>query len=271
LAERTEIEAYTDHVLAAPQPVRDLLGIAAARIGPVQALLIGNDPSTFFNRASGFGIDEPVTVDLVADVCDFFRAHAVPQGTLMIAPPLLPPDWAQIAANQNIVQGGRFVKLVGDLASMSTMDSAAALAPGLRVGRVDRDQALDFATVMMTTFGFTAPGMIEMAAAGVGRPRWEQYAVWEGDRIVAIGSVFLNGECADMFGGATLPDARRRGAQSALLSIRTSAARAAGCRWIVAETGADGPGGRNVSLHNMLRTGFEPLYERVSWNWQAPN
>ncbi|NUL02342.1 hypothetical protein HRW07_03590 [Streptomyces lunaelactis] len=97
----------------------------------------------------------------------------------------------------------------------------------------------------------------------------EQYAVWAGERIVAVGSVFLNGECADMFGGATLPEARGRGAQSALLTARVRAATAEGCRWLVAETGVEGPGEHNPSLHNMVRVGFEPLYERATWLWRA--
>lgn len=43
----------------------------------------------------------------------------------------------------------------------------------------------------------------------------------------------------------------------------------AGCRWLVAETDAEGSGDHNTSLHNMLRTGFEPLYERVTWLWRG--
>jgi GNAT superfamily N-acetyltransferase len=72
-----------------------------------------------------------------------------------------------------------------------------------------------------------------------------------------------------MFGGATLPEARGRGAQSALLTARVRAATGEGCRWLVAETGAEGPGEHNPSLHNMVRVGFEPLYERANWLWRA--
>jgi GNAT superfamily N-acetyltransferase len=79
---------------------------------------------------------------------------------------------------------------------------------------------------------------------------------------------FANGECADMLGGATLPQERGRGAQSALLTARARAAQAAGCRWLVAETGAEDPGDHNTSLRNLRRTGFEPLYERTTWLWR---
>jgi GNAT superfamily N-acetyltransferase len=269
LAEQTEIGAYTDFATGAPAPVREALGIGSLRVGPALALAIREDPSRFFNRAGGFGAGEPVTVDVLAQVRDFYLEQGVSQGAFMIAPPLLPPDWAATAAKLNLSEGSRYAKLGCDIeTALSAADGVAALALGLRVGLVEPRQAHEWATVMMTTFGFTTPGMADMAASCVGKPNWRQYAVWEGERIIAVGSIFVNGECAGMFGGATLPEGRGRGAQSALLIARARAAQAAGCRWLVAETGAEGPGDHNTSLHNMLRAGFEPLYERVTWLWR---
>ncbi|MFC9079724.1 N-acetyltransferase [Streptomyces sp. NPDC057062] len=270
LAEQTEIRAYVDFVTGAPAPVWEALGIGSLRVGAALALAIREDPSRFFNKAGGFGADGPITEDVVAQVCEFYREQGVPQGAFMVAPPLLPQDWASIAAKRNLTEGGRLAKLGCEVdALVGSADGIAALDPDLRVGPVERHHALEWATVMMTTFGFTAPFMIEMAAACVGRPNWRQYAVWEGERIIAIGSIFVNGDCADMFGGATLPQGRGRGAQSALLAARARAAQDAGCRWLVAETGAEAPGEHNTSLHNMLRAGFQPLYERVTWLWRA--
>ncbi|MET9874804.1 N-acetyltransferase [Actinacidiphila glaucinigra] len=268
LAEETEIAAYFDFVTGAPADVRRTLGIGTRRIGSVRALAVREDPSRFFNRAGGFGPDAPVTADVVEQVCGFYREQGVPAGSFAIAPSLLPADWASIAQKWNLAEGGRLAKLGCEAgAVLAAADGVTALDPGLRVGLVGRHQAHEWATVMMTTFGFTAPAMIDMAAACVGRPDWRQYAVWERERIVAVGSVFMNGDCADMFGGATLPQWRGRGAQSALLTARARAAHDAGCRWLVAETGAEGPGDRNTSLRNMLRAGFEPLYERVTRVW----
>ncbi|MGW2035522.1 GNAT family N-acetyltransferase [Streptomyces sp. NPDC001811] len=271
LGERTEIEAYADFVTGAPPSVRDALGIGSRRFGSALAVTVRQSRSRFFDRAGGFGAGQPVTARSVAEVCDYYRERGVAQGSLMIAPALLPRDWAATAARLGLTEGNRLVKLGCDTASaLAATDGGAALAPGLRVGPVRTDQAHEWATVMMTTFGFTEPAALtDMAASCVGRPGWRQYAVWEGERIIAVASVFLNGDCADMFGAATLPEGRRRGAQSALLTARVRAAREAGCRWLVAETGAEGPGDHNTSLHNMLRAGFQRLYERVTWVWHA--
>ncbi|MGW2462010.1 GNAT family N-acetyltransferase [Streptomyces sp. NPDC001761] len=271
LGELTEIEAYADFVTGAPPSVRDALGIGSRRFGSALAVTVRQSRSRFFDRAGGFGVEQPVTARSVAEVCDYYREQGVAQGSLMIAPALLPRDWAATAARLGLTEGNRLVKLGCDTASaLAATDGGAALAPGLRVGPVRPDQAHEWATVMMTTFGFTEPAALtDMAASCVGRPGWRQYAVWEGERIIAVASVFLNGDCADMFGAATLPEGRRRGAQSALLTARVRAAREAGCRWLVAETGAEGPGDHNTSLHNMLRAGFQRLYERVTWVWHA--
>ncbi|SCF76099.1 MULTISPECIES: hypothetical protein [unclassified Streptomyces] len=121
---------------------------------------------------------------------------------------------------------------------------------------------------MMTAFGFGTPGMADVAASCVGKPDRRQCAVWDGEPIVAVGSVFINGECADMFGGATLPEGRRRGAQSALLAARARAAKATGCGGFVAETGAEGPGDRqHLTPHHAARQ-LRAAARAVTWLWQ---
>jgi hypothetical protein len=270
LAERTEIGAYVDFATCAPTAVRDALGIVARDIGAGLALTIRADQSNFFNRAGGFDAAQPITADTLAPVGEFYREQGVPLGSIMIEPALLPPDWPEIAAKCDLTEGSRFVKLGCDVpAGLSGPAGGAAVEGGLRVALVEQADAHEWGTVMMAAFGFPDPGMIDVAAACVGRPNWRQYAVWEGERIIAVGSTYTYQGCVDMFGGATLPEARGRGAQSALLTARVRGAEADGARWLVAETGAEGPGEHNTSLRNMLRAGFERLYERVSWRWRA--
>lgn len=269
VAELTEIMAYADFATSAPASVQEALGLGTLHTGATQALVIREDPSHFFNRAGGFGTGRPITVEDVSQVCDFYREQGVAQGSLMIAPPLLPPDWDATASKLGLTEGSRHTKLGRDLETAPTPTGLPVLDPGWRVGVVDVQQAREWATVMMTTFGFTAPDMIEMAASFVGKANWRQYAVWAGERIAAVGSVFFNADCAHMFAGATLPDARGHGAQSALLAARLRAAADEGCRWVVSETGAAGPAEHNPSLHNLVHAGFEPMYDRVNWQWRA--
>jgi GNAT superfamily N-acetyltransferase len=270
LAEQTEIKAYGHIPVGAPAPLRETLGVASRRFGSVLATVVRKDPLGHFNRAAGFGADDPITVEVLTEVRDFFREQGMSAGDFMIAPSLLPPDWAAMAATLNLTEGTRNVKLGCETAAvLAAANRGKTLDPALRVGLVEPGQALEWGTVMMTNFGSTMPAMAEMAASCVGRPDYPAYAVYEGERIIATGSIFINGDCAGGWGGTTEPEARGRGAQSALIVALAQAAQAAGCRWLVADTGAEAPGEHNPSLHNMMRAGLELMYERVTWQWRA--
>lgn len=269
LAEQTEIKAYAGFVSSAPASVREALGIDSVEVGAARAIAVRGDSTGFFNRAGGFSTEYPIDADVVARVIDFYREKRLSSGAFMIAPPVLPSDWASIAAKYDLTEGTRYVKLACDVESaVAKTDVLGPLDPKLHIGLVAPHQTREWATVMMPTLGF-APELIDVAEAGVGRPGWRQYAVWEGERVVGVGSIFVNGECANMMGGATLEGWRGRGVQTALLAARIRAAHAAGCRWMVAEAFAEAPGQHNSSLHNMLRSGFERLYDRLSWVWNA--
>lgn len=247
LAERIEIEAYTDFASAA----RDL---SIRRFGPALALAVGDDPTGFWCKAGGFD-----TLAQLAEVCDFFRSTGVASANLAIAPDRLPTNWSDVVDRLGLEEGERKVKMAADVDQVTT---SASLDPALRVAPVERQDADQWARVMMTTFEM--PDMAGMAAAAIGRPNWHSYAVWEGDEIVAVASSFSVEGATNMFGGATVARARGRGAQSALLVTRARVAQQEGARWLVAETEADP---QNTSLRNLYRAGFHPLYERTTWLW----
>ncbi len=77
---------------------------------------------------------------------------------------------------------------------------------------------------------------------------------------VATGSLHLHEGVAVLAGASTIPSARRRGAQNALLSARLAFARAHGCD--LAVMGAL-PG--SASQRNAERHGFRLAYTRIKW------
>ncbi|WP_218148169.1 GNAT family N-acetyltransferase [Lentzea xinjiangensis] len=266
LAEMTEVGAYAAWSGSSSPDHREAMGISSLRRGAALGTTLAGFPSFMVNRV---GTGEPLGTDDITAFIGFFREQGVPQAAFMVAPPLRPDDWQTICKEHDLTAGPTFVKLGAEVKSaLDAADGLAGLDNGLHVGRVGPEHAREYAEVMINTFGLAKPGMLEVAEACVGAPGWEQYAVWQSDRIIAVGSVWFNGDCADMFGGATLPDHRQRGAQSALITARLRAARAAGCRWAVAETGAEAPGEHNPSLHNLQRQGFQTMYERTTWLWE---
>lgn len=267
LAERIEIEAYTDFADGTTGQARAVLGVATRRFGSALAIAVPGDSTGFWAKAGGF--DTEVTLAQLTEICDFFRAAGLPGATLSIAPDKVPADWPEIRARLALADAGRYVKLACDLDT--ALPAEVVLDPALRVAPVRQRDARQWATVMMTTFELPDAGLTDMAASAIGRPGWHSYAVWEGDEIVAVGSTFRYGPAVDMFGGATVARARSRGAQTALLATRARAARQEGVRWLVADTAADTPTHHNSSLHNLRRAGFRPLYERTDWLWRRTN
>jgi GNAT superfamily N-acetyltransferase len=65
--------------------------------------------------------------------------------------------------------------------------------------------------------------------------------------------------------GATLPEYRRRGAQTALLAARIAAAAAADCTVLATETGESIAGEPNPSLANIRRAGFTQACSRLNY------
>jgi hypothetical protein len=270
LVEQSEAEALYDFEFGAPSQVRAALGMESFRIGGGVVLSMRNDPTQFWSKTLGLGFEEPVTAELIEEVCGFYRAQETPMAVIQLAPSVLPEDWADICAKMNISAGSPWVKLVCDTdVAVARSEERAEPETELRVGPVEAGQAREWASVMLGVFGMPQEGLAEMVVSSVGRPDWHPYAAWDGEDLVATGTMHVHQSAAQFFSGATLPHARHRGGQSGLLTARARAADAAGCRWLVAETGAETPGTHNSSLHNMLRIGFSVLYERQNWIWQS--
>jgi GNAT superfamily N-acetyltransferase len=241
----------------APAATRAELGISSARFGAGVALVMRDDPSTYWNKALGF--DEPVTGDLIGDVIEFYRSERAPRAGIQIAPALLPPDWDEIAAVHGLRAGGGIHKLAARIDE---------LPPGRREVRVDEvgaEHAAEWAAIMLDAFGMPVEGGLgDMLAAVVTNPAFRAFGVWDGDRLVAVGNLLVRGPVASLNAGATTPAYRGRGAQSALIAARVEAAAAAGCEWVVAETGESGS-----SFNNFRRAGLRSRYLRRNWVWEA--
>jgi GNAT superfamily N-acetyltransferase len=241
-------------------------------VGSAQVLVVRDDSTRFWTRAGGFGADEPITMDVMAQVRDFYREQGVAFGAVLVAPSLLPDDWAEIAAKLDLTEGGSYVKLACDPdVVLAGRPDTRTLDTGLRVEPIDAKHAHTWSSIMMRTFGFRDKGMVDLGTSSIGKPDWYHFAVWDGNEIIAVASTRLHRDCAHMFGAATVATSRGRGAQTALLNARARLARDAGCRWLVAETGAEAPGQHNTSLHNLMRAGFEPIYHRANWTWHRPD
>ena len=101
---------------------------------------------------------------------------------------------------------------------------------------------------------------------------WATYGAWDGETLVGVARMLAvpETEAVALFGAATLPEGRNRGAQGALLDARIREARDRGLRWASAETWLEDADNPNPSQHNMRRAGLTEVHTRPNWVWRRP-
>jgi GNAT superfamily N-acetyltransferase len=271
LLEKAEAEEMYEFEEGVPEPARSMWGLESMRLGGGVVLGMRDDSSDYWSKALGFGFDEPVTLPLMEQVISFYRERDIRVATVQLAPTVIPDDWPAICEKLGIERGDDIRKLAADIDAAVSASSATKLDDGLTVGPVAPDEAAEWAAVMPPAMGMPLQGMQEMAAASVGRPGWHPFAVREGGVVVATATLRVQGHVGSLFAGCTLPAARGRGAQSALIAARIRAARDAGCRLLVVETFDEPAGTHNSSYHNVVRAGFTLRYSRPNWIWRNPD
>lgn len=256
-SERIEVAAWRDMLAAMPEDFGRAIGNGSRMIGNTLAISAKNVPLVTFNRVIGMGLDAAGGRGQVGQVAEHIRAHSIPAAQLQIAPQLLTSEHERELAAEG------FERLAVRWAKMGrSTDDPPSFDAGLDIEEVGLGQTDAFASAVHAGFGMP-PIFKAWIAALVGRAGWRCYVAREAGEVVAGAALFLGADAAWLGMAATLPTARKHGAQSALIARRIDDAGKAGKRWVYTETGMlDGP---NPSLDNMYRTGFECLHERTNW------
>jgi GNAT superfamily N-acetyltransferase len=249
-AELGELEAFRDLYAAAPPE----LGAHTAEIGG--ALCLRLDPLsavTMFNRVLCLGIETPATDGQLDEALDFLQGV---QAYVTVAPEAEPQDLGERLVARGLPRDRGWTKFVS-----STADPPRA-STELRVERDESGEA--FAKAAQR--GFEVPlffrGWLSRLAR---REGWQCFVAFDGDAPAAAGALFVTGRVGWIGIGATVPEQRGKGGQSALLAARIEAAAAAGCEAVVTETGEPMDGQPNSSYRNIVRAGFEPVYVRANY------
>lgn len=254
MIELTEGAACADLLCAAPAAWRTV----GERTPAGWLLMTPTIDMLLFNRLIGSGVGGVVGRETVADAVRRLREAGVRNYGVHVSPAARPPrirDWLN---ESGLACRDRWAKVHrGDT-------PAVAVQTDLRIDVALSDHAVTFADVATGGFGMP-PAFRPWLAATVGRPRWRHYVAWNGQEPVGTAALFVHGDTGWLGMTSTLPAARRRGAQSALMARRIEDGRALGCRWFVTETGEDTPARPNPSFRNMIRAGFTLAYYRENF------
>lgn len=239
--ESVEHAAYADAFRASPELCE------IAEIGGAVCLAVRRLPGRMFNRVLGL-----VALDDVDEIAAFYGDG----------------DW-WVSDSHGL---GPELEERGFVRDYGWMKFSRGVGPRearseLNVVPLDTARAGDFGSVVAG--GYALPDWTESFAANVvGRPGWSCYVAYDGDRPAGAGALFVDGAVGWLGFGATLPDYRGRGAQSAILAARIEDARRQGCRTVVTETGELEDDRPSNSYRNILRAGFREAGVRP--NYRAP-
>lgn len=262
-ADHIEAAAFADLYAAAPASLAAQLGLQVAASEGATGLMAPAIPSAMFNRVVGLGLQVPAGDPQVQSWIDRYRAAGCTVWWMHWNPGARPAGFEERLRSLGFVQPPR-------RSWAKVMRVAEALAPHetpLAIGPAAASEAAATGDAIARAFEMP-PFMAGWLAALHGRPGWTVYAARDGGHIVGGACLFVAGETAWLGMGSMLPSHRRRGGQLALMRQRITDAAAAGCRWVVTETGEPIGDESNPSLSNMKRTGFATVASRLNLEWR---
>jgi ribosomal protein S18 acetylase RimI-like enzyme len=148
--------------------------------------------------------------------------------------------------------------------SRGTSGAAGPVTTDLSISRIGKEHATEFAAIAGDAFDFTSSFQPAIGSL-VNDPNWHAYMSFDGDIPAGTGALYMHDSTGYLDFGATHPNYRRRGSQTALLNTRINAALEAGCTSIVTMTGEAVPGDEQHSYRNILKAGFTEAYLRENW------
>jgi GNAT superfamily N-acetyltransferase len=262
VVELVERDAWLDLFGAAPEHVRQSLGLQSVTIAGMGLLGCRAIPITELNRAMAVGVQDVPSRDDFDAVLTWLDTHAS-SWALQIAPNANArgvPDYLEKASLARTGAGwAKFVRTEG-------VPALEPLGVEVQVETVGAAAADVFGKTVANGFGLPADCAAWFAAL-VDRPQWQCFLATIDGEPAAGGTMFVRDGAAWLGIEATLPAYRGRGAQRSIVARQVSAAVGMGARVQTCETAQ--PANRNdpgfSSYRNQERAGFTRTYTRPNF------
>ena len=260
ISERIERDALMDIFNAAPLDTVRRLGLSSSSIGHGFVGRASALPSSaiVINRALAIGLGAPVGRSDMQQLVSEYREAGIARFFVQIHPHAQPTqvqDWLIEEGLERVRGWQKFVRDASLIPSVTT---------DLRCRRIDARDGDAFAQIVCDAFdlGEMARDWIARLA---GRDHWHIFMSFKGNKPAGTGAMYVDDKSAWFDFGATSPEFRRQGSQSALMAKRIAFAAELGCQTLMTCTGEDVPGDPQHSYRNIRRAGFKESYLRVNF------
>ncbi len=220
--------------------------------------MVCDEPGSWADYAAGLGLNGPVTSAEIQRLVDFYDAHGV--DAQVQTTPYQDPSLFSALAEHHFVTDDFTVMFVHDLKDLSTTQMDGLEFIETNPGDDEDVQAFVDAQKIGFFVPEAAPEGITAITERVARhPRCRIWLLKLNGQIVGSGGLEVFENSAVLFAGATFPEARRKGIQSAFINYRLRVARKLGAEYALVGSVPNGGTERNA-----LRQGFVPVMTQVS-------
>jgi hypothetical protein len=259
--EFVERDAWNDMYAAASGGLRAALGLDCQQIDGGAVYVCGKIDHIQFNRVTGLGLVAPARAEALERAVAAFAVAGIKNWIVHVAP--------HATGLSALCKARGFAPHPRTWAKFIRGPEPFSARTDLAVRQIGAEHATAFGEVAVKGFGMS-PFVAPWLAALVGRPHWRSFMAFDGDKPVAVGTVYIDEAVAWLGIGATLPSHRGRGAQGAILAARIDAAARDGCIVLTTETGIPHEGEAAPSFKNIQRAGFRVAYERPNFRRSDP-
>ena len=227
-------------------------------VGDALCSVSSSDPSILLNRVLQLGSKGPPGEQQLREIRALYAEAGVERFFLHVV-----PAWKEEDTDAKLQKAG-FARYRGWMKFVFGEREVRGAETDLDVRPVGPEQGEAFAAIAVPAFD-----MLDISQPVVallpGVQGQQAYMSFDGDTPAGTGAVFIDGTTAALDWGATHPDFRRRGGQTAVLGRRLRYALDNGCDTICTMTGEAVPGYEQHSYSNILKNGFEEAYLRENW------
>jgi GNAT superfamily N-acetyltransferase len=253
---------YVDAWLQAIQgQMKTFLDIDVLRRGNVRALVAPDlQEIGLFNLVSGLSFHEK---DLLEEILRFYQGHDVEKYYVEINPYFVSSGFLGYFASKGFTLSRFETYVYGGVTSTPTPASTSISIRDVTSSEVDLFADLHIqgyqealARVSETTLKLYR----ECLKVLYGYPGWHLSIAWIHDIPCGMGMLYMQDGRASLAGGATLPNQRHHGIQTALLRHRIQVAAQNQCTLIVGQANVG-----STSQQNMERLGLRTAYTGSTW------
>jgi hypothetical protein len=210
------------------------------RSGPLPLVALCAVDRGDINRVIGLGVSRAARIGDLEAIRSFYESHDQRNFRIEVTPPARPSDLARWITDRGFASEG-----LGAFKVWRRTQSPPPVAPDIEVRRLGVDDIDAMTAVNVAAWGaWSMPvSMASWFGATVETPGVRHYGVFEAERLVATGALFI-GDGLGWFGfDATHPRHQGRKLRQAISSVRMIDAAEQGCEIVHAE-GAVAPGPR---------------------------